>query len=199
MSLKNKYLGTPIIYLLLFIFAAIAYMLAGYLVQGAFGLLCEEMPSVFKSASFVSDPEGYERQTKILIALTTVLALFLINYISLLLDNKRMEHIAKATEGKYTIKEGLAFYYRNFALSDILTSVIAPALLSVPVYFIPENWLDYGLRFPIYMELELCGAFGFFRGVIILIAVSIISRAASVPIVLSRWRAAWLSGTAEVI
>lgn len=199
MSPKNKYLGSPSIYFLLFFFAAITYMLAGYAVQGTFNLLCEEMPELFSAASFISDPDGYERQKKVIALVTAFLAVSGVSYLSLILDNKRMEHIARVTEGRFTIPEGVGFYFKSFALSDLLSTVFPPLILSIPVYFIPEGWLDYGLRFPLYTSLELCGVYGFINGTLLLTVISILARAAVVPIALSRWRAAWLSGTAEVI
>ena len=139
MSPKNKYLGTPSLYFLLFIFTAIAYILAGYAVQGAFDLLCEEMPRLFKSASFISDPEGYERQVRVIATVTAFFAVCTVSYLSLLIDNKRMEHIAKMTEGRFTIPEGVGFYFKSFAVSDLITAVLPPLLLSPLVYFIPER------------------------------------------------------------
>ena len=199
MAPKHKYFGTPMIYFVLFVFAAIAFMLAGYVVDGVFEFLCDEFPNTFKSESFVSNPDGYERQTKLVVVFTVTLALLGINYLSLLLDNKRMEHIARSTEGRYTLSEGIVFYIREFLISDIITAVIPPILLSIPAYFVPELWLDYGLNFPLLISVEMCDAFGFSIGTSILLALSILTRLAVVPVALSRWRAAWLSGTAEVI
>ncbi len=199
MKFKHRYIGTPMIYFLLFIFAAIAFTLSGYVVRGTFDFLCNEFPRVFRSANFITNPDGYERQTRIITVCTAFLALLGVNYLSLLFDNKRMEHIAKATEGRYTLAEGMRFYYRSFAVSDIITAIIPPALIAIPVYFVPTAWLDYGLRFPMLTSLEVCSAFDFWRGTVLVILTSLVTRFLIAPIALLRWRAAWLSGTAEVL
>lgn len=199
MKARHKYLCTPLIYFLLFLFLAVAYMLSGYIVNGVFEFLCEALPSLFKSQSFISNPDGYNRQLKAIAVLTAVLALLGVNYLSLLLDNKRLEYIAKATEGRYTLSFGMGFYLKSFWLADVITAVIPPMLLAIPVYFVPEAWYEYGARFPMMTSLELCTLFGFLEGVIILTAISLLTRLLSAPIALLRWRAAWLSGTAEVI
>ena len=164
-----------------------------------FSFLCEELPDVFKSESFISNPEGYERQNRIITLITSFIALLGLSYLSLLLDNKRMEFIAKKTEGRYTLCEGMSLYIDSFIFSDVISAILPPLIIAIPVYFVPERWLDYGLRFPMYTSLEMCNAFGFWEGVILLSAVSICARLLAAPIALLRWRAAWLSGTAEVI
>jgi hypothetical protein len=174
-------------------------MLSGYLVKGVFEFLCIEFPTVFRSASFIGEPEKYEMQTKILTLFTTACAMLALSYISLLLDNKRMEYISRCTDGKYRLSSGLKFYYSYFSVADVICGIIPPALLAAPIYFVPEEWLEYGLRFPLWMGLEVCTAYGFQDGVILLVITAVASRFIVAPLALARWRAAWLSGTAEVI
>ncbi len=199
MKFRHRYFGTPAIYLMLFLFAAIAFTLAGYVVRGSFDFLCTELPRAFESKNFITDPDGYERQQRWITLLTAALALLGVNYLSLLLDNKRMEHIARTTEGRYTLLGGLKYYFKSFALSDVITAILPPAILAIPVYFVPEAWYEYGLRFFMMTSIEMCSAFDFWRGAAFLVLVSLLARFSVVPIALLRWRAAWLSGTAEVL
>ena len=199
MRFRHKYFGTPTIYFILFLLAAIAFTLAGYFVRGSFELLCTELPSLFRSKNFITDPDGYERQERAITLITAIIALLLVSYASLLLDNKRMEYISKCTEGKYTLFGGLKIYFSAFFTSDVITAILPPAILAIPVYFVPESWLEYGLRFPMMTSLEICSAFDFWRGTVILIFVSLFARLLIAPLALLRWRAAWLSGTAEVL
>ena len=185
-------------YLLLYLIAVVPYMLSGYLVNGVFEFLCIEMPEVFRSASFI-DAERHEIQTKILTAFTVFIAMLMTSYLSLLLDNKRMEYIARRTDGKYRLPAVLKFYYSYFGVADVICGILPPALLAAPIYFVPEEWLEYGLRFPLWMGLEVCAVYGFTDGLILLIVTAVASRFIVAPLALARWRAAWLSGTAEVI
>ena len=198
MKIRHKYFGTFGIFLILYLVAVVPYLLSGYLVGGVFEFLCIEMPSVFKSASFL-DAEKHEMQTKILTAFTTFIAMLVMSYISLLLDNKRMEYIARRTEGKYRLPHEVGHYYLYFGISDVICAILPTALLAAPIYFIPEDWLEYGLRFPLWMGLEVCTVFGFVEGTILLLITAVASRFIVAPFILARWRAAWLSGTAEVI
>ena len=199
MKIRHRYFGTFGIFLLLYLIAVVPYLLSGYLVNGVFEFLCIEMPEVFRSASFLGEPEKYEMQTKILTAFTVFIAMLMTGYLSLLLDNKRMEYIARRTDGKYRLAAGLKFYYSYFGVADVICGILPPALLAAPIYFVPEEWLEYGLRFPLWMGLEVCTVYGFTDGLILLIVTAVASRFIVAPLALARWRAAWLSGTAEVI
>ena len=198
MKIRHKYFGTFGIFLILYLVAVVPYLLSGYLVCGVFEFLCIEMPSVFKSASFL-EPEKHEIETKILTAFTVFITMLAISYISLLLDNKRMEYIAKRTEGKYRLPREMCHYYPYFCISDVICGILPPALLAAPIFFVPEEWLEYGLRFPLWMGLEVCTVFGFIDGTILLVTTAVVSRFIVAPLILARWRSAWLSGTAEVI
>ena len=199
MKIRHKYFGTFGIFLLLYLVAVVPYMLSGYLVSGVFEFLCIEFPAVFESASFIGEPEKYETQTKILTLFTTACAMLGLSYFSLLLDNKRMECVARCTDGKYRLASGLKFYYSYFGVADVICGIIPPALLAAPIFFVPEEWLEYGLRFPLWMGLEVCTVYGFTNGTILLVITAVASRFIVAPLALARWRAAWLSGTAEVI
>jgi hypothetical protein len=122
-----------------------------------------------------------------------------LSYFSLLLDNKRMECVARCTDGKYRLASGLKFYYSYFGVADVICGIIPPALLAAPIFFVPEEWIEYGLRFPLWMGLEVCTVYGFTNGTILLVITAVASRFIVAPLALARWRAAWLSGTAEVI
>ena len=198
MKIRHKYFGTFGIFLLLYLIAVVPYLLSGYLINGVFDFLCIELPTVFRRVSFLNE-EKYVIQTKVLTAFTVFIAMLATSYISLLLDNKRMEYIAKRTDGKYHLPRELSYYYRYFWISDVICGILPPALLAAPIYFIPEDWLEYGLRFPLWMGLEVCTAFGFVDGTILLLITAVASRFIVAPFILARWRAAWLSGTAEVI
>ncbi len=199
MKIRHKYFGTFGIFLLLYLVAVVPYLLSGYLVNGVFEFLCIELPTVFRSASFIGEPEKYETQTKILTLFITIIAMLGLSYFSLLLDNKRMEYIARCTDGKYRLASGLKFYYSYFGVADVICGIIPPALLAAPIFFVPEEWLEYGLRFPLWMGLEVCTVYGFTNGTILLVITAVASRFIVAPLALARWRAAWLSGTAEVI
>ena len=197
MKLRYKYFGTAVLYLLLYLLAAVPFLLAGYLVNGVFALLCEELPEVFRSASFTKDPEGYRLQVQVIAALTASIALFVLNVISGKLDNKRQEYVISMTDGRYTLPEGLRLYLKSFLLSDVIAAVIPPMLIAVPAALVPEWLLDYGLRFPMWMNVELNAAFDPITGAAVLILLSVLMRLFSVPTVLSGWRAEWLAASGE--
>ena len=191
----HKYLHTPLIYLLVFLAVAIPYLLAGYIVDGVFALLCESLPDIFTRRDVITSPAEYAEQIKALTVIKAVLALLAVAYISVLADNRRCEHLISLTDGRYTISEGLGIYYRAFWLSDILSGILPPVLLAIPAALIPERILKYGLDSLLRPLLDFSGAFGIANGTIVLILISVAMRFLSAVPAVMRWRVSWLSGS----
>ena len=194
MKRSHKYLFTPFIYFLLYLIAVVPYFLGSYLSNGVFELLCIEFPTVFHSAPPFSDPEGFLRQSRILVAVSAAVATFILSYVSLSLDNKRFEFIIEKTEGRFTMRDGLLLYYREFLLADILTAALPPVILALPALLVPGEYLKYGLDFALYMEFRVFEAYPPVIGTLLLVLIGVIIRPLVAPLIVSRWRAGWLSG-----
>ena len=194
MKKTHKYIISPAIYLLVFLAAAIPYLLVGYIVDGVFALLCEELPRVFVSHSFVSAPAEYAAQVRTLTAVKLSLTYLAVAYVSLLADNKRGEYVISLTDGRYTIPRGMLLYYPAFFTVDVISAAIPPVLLTLPAVLLPERVMNYGIGFVLRPVIDATEAFGAVGGALVLAIISIAARLVTVPAALKRWRVSWLSG-----
>ncbi len=193
MKVSKKYLVPHLIYFAVFIGGFAAAVLASYIVPIVYDYLVYLFPKVFHSYSPVSEPDEYARFMKWSAVTTYVLALVIINYIAMRLDNSRFEYFISKTEGFYKIPSAMKMYYREFLVSDIIVSVLIPPALTVPAYFMPKKAMDMILRFPFWSGELLLSYLSFTETIVWCILISLIARLILVPVILKKWRASWLT------
>ena len=108
----------------------LAFALTGLVSFWVWEALTEWFPSVFHDYSPVLEVKEYQRATHTVSVIGTVLAIFLTSLIVTRLDNGRDEMIIKKTEGFYRIPEIMPFYYKTYALPDLVSSLVNTAVIS---------------------------------------------------------------------
>ena len=194
MKLRHRYLNPVIVFLAVYIFGL--WMLGFCLnaVRWVHTYLNHLMPRVFPIYNPIYDPDSYAKLEKIFNVISIFLAIFLINFIALKLDNKKYERVVSLTDGQYTLRDGLELYFREFWLSDIITALILPVSIVAATYFIPDNVLGYfGLSAIAWLGYNMRLMYGFVPTVVIVALFSSVSRLLSIPLCVRSWRAAWLS------
>ena len=196
MKFGKKYLFPPCLTLFWFALGGVMVLLVEIFVSLSYDYLCEILPSVFTSPGPTSDPEGYERMRKALSLTVLALTVLPATYLSMRLDNSRFEHVVVLSEGLYKIPEQTKKHIRSFWLSDLISAALAPALLTFPVFLIPEDYLRFFL--PVFWcGARLYGFFGPVSSLAIIISMSAVARLILTPSVLRAWRASWLTGSID--
>lgn len=204
MRFKNKYVDPALIYLLVYIFGFVLFSVGTVMARYLYAYMNSLLPSLFPIFSPVSEKEEYASYLKLLDTLGVAVAVFLINYFTMIFDNKKFELMISRTEGQYRIAEGLKIYGREFIISDLVSAVVLPLILLVTPYFIPNipetetpiiNILIMILDSFFLLGNTMEANFGIFTTIILTAVFSIASRVILIPHMLKKWRAAWLSGS----
>jgi hypothetical protein len=195
MSIKHKYVEPVLIFLAVYLFSYLFCQCGELLFIYSYNYLAEVVPSVVQTVNPIHTPDEYELYLRSIATVGALVGTFLINYISLRLDNVKFEHVITETDGQYTMREGLALYFREFLRSDVIASTLPIALLVAGAYFIPEKLLDRGLIILFKPGASLIEFYGIVGSVIIAVIFSLLTRIASIPLALRTWRALWLSGS----
>lgn len=134
-----------------------------------------------------------------IIAYTVSLLIFV--YFSVRTDNDRYEYIIEKTEGFYTVKEGYPLYTGRYLVSDIWASVLAGAILTVPVEFIPDRLFSLSLFSVLEAPKAVISLFpsplGVAVGAVLLSTVILISHFPAIVFSLKVWRTGWLTAFSE--
>ena len=195
MSIKHKYVEPVLIFLAVYLFGYLLCQCGEMLFIYSYNYLAEVVPSIVKTVNPIHTPEEYELYLKGIATVGAAVGLFLINYISLRLDNEKFEHVITKTDGQYTMKEGLALYFGEFFRSDVIASTVTVAVLVIAAGFIPDKLLDRGLILLFKLGASLIEFYGIVGSVVIAVVFSLLARIASIPLALKTWRALWLSGS----
>ena len=179
------------------IIALFAAMLIRYFCDSVYNLLHSFFAEAFPLYNPINEKADYEKHDAVMSIITLSLSLVLTVFISLLTDNERYEHIIKVTDGLYDVKEALTYYKLEFIIGDILASVIVSAVITIPLYFIPERLFALSLLRPLVMPNTVCslanGISGYFIGAAITLPTVIIGHLPSLILSLKAWRARWLT------
>lgn len=194
MKLKQKYIDPILIYLAVYAASYILCQVGEMLFTYAYTYLSEVTPSLVDTVNPVHTPDEYEVYLMCISVVGVIVGLWLINYLSLRLDNKKFEYIVSKTDGKYTMREGLGLYYDEFLITDLIASTVVISVFVLGAYFIPEKWMDRGLYLIFKPGMELMKYCHPVFAVIIASTVSFTTRILSVPAAVRKWRALWLSG-----
>lgn len=195
MSIKHKYIEPVLIFLGVYVFSYLLFGCGEMLFIYAYTYLSETIPGVVRTLNPIHTPDEYEIYLGAVSTFGALVCFWLINYISLRLDNRKFEFIISKTDGQYEIGEGLRLYFGEFLRSDIIASTVSIGVLVAGAYFIPEKLLDRGLMLLFYPGVSLIEIYGLVGAVLIAVAFSLICRLLSVPLALRTWRALWLSGS----
>lgn len=195
-----KYTYSVLYGLAILFFSYVAFVLTGLICYWVWEALTEWFPSVFPDYSPVLEAKEYSNVTHTVSVIGTVLAIFITTLIVTRLDNGRDELIIKKTEGFYRLPEIMPFYYKTYALPDLVSSLVNTAIISglvISAYYIDVEEVNAftnavksfrsfhigGLYDGEYPVLFVIGVFALFY----------ISRLVAGIHGLKRWRSAWLS------
>lgn len=195
MSIKRKYVEPVLIFLAVYLFNYLLCQCGELLFIYSYNYLAEVMPSVVDTVNPIHTPDEYELYLKGVATFGALVGLFLINYVSLRMDNEKFEYLITKTDGQYRLKDGLKLYFAEFFKSDAIASTIAVGVLVAGASFIPEKLLDRGLIFIFRLGVSLVEFYGPVGAVAVAVLFSFVTRILSVPLCVRTWRALWLSGS----
>ena len=194
MKLRHRYLSPVIIYLIVYIFGLFIFGLCCEIAEWIYTYLNHLMPSTFPLYNPIYDPEAYAKLNKALTVIGLFITFFFINFIALKLENKKYERIISLTDGQYLIVDGVKLYFKEFFISDIMTALVLPVLITLATYFIPDSALGYfGLILIGWLGYNMSLLYGLIPSLIIVALFSFSGRILAIPLTVKSWRAAWLS------
>ena len=194
MRLKDKYLYPVAVFFCVYIFGLLIYQFSVSAVNAVYTYLNYLFPDTFSLYTKLAEKEALAELQRALSVWGLFLAMFLINLIALRLDNKKYERLVILTDGQFLITDGIRLYFKEFFTGDLISSLIIPALLVIPAYFIPENIMEkFGLFIFLWLGETMKYNFNIVMGMLTAAAFSFVGRILAVPICLKSWRAAWLS------
>lgn len=197
MKARHKYFGSTALYFVLYLFGVIPFYATRWLVEAFHDLFVELFPTVFHSYNAITSADEYLIQSARLDTVTVALSMLIVSYLALLLDNKRFEHFIVKNEGLYTMPEGLRQYCREFLTVDVSVALVIPVLFSLPLAFVPAEWIERVAWIPTALNYRLVGAYGFASGTAAAVLISLGTRLLAIPHRVARWRAAWLCGSMQ--
>ena len=194
MKLRHRYLTPIALFLCVFIFGLFIFGICSNVVDGIYTYLNHLFPETFPIYNQIYDIQTYNKLERVKSVISVCLSLVLINLLALRIDNKKYERLITLTDGEYLIKDGIRLYFREFFLSDAITSMLIPAVLVIPAYFLSENALSYfGLIFWNWLGYNMKFLFHLFPAMLISAAFSFIGRMLAIPLCVKAWRAAWMT------
>jgi len=194
MKFRYKYLSPIAMFIFVFIFGLFISGLCGNAVDGIYTYLNHLSPETFPIYNQIYDIQTYSKLERIKDIISIFISLSLINLIALRLDNKKYERIISLTDGEYLIKDGIRIYFKEFFLSDAIVSLLIPAVLVIPAYFLTEDALSYfGLIFWNWLGYNMKFLFHLFPAMLISAAFSFVGRMLAIPLCVKAWRAAWMT------
>ncbi len=156
-------------------------------------------PRLVPEYNFVNEREDYERFYLVLSVISVSISIFILSYVSIRLENERMEYMITKTEGKYALGEGMLIYFPRYIYPDILAALVIPLpLLLLDIFALPFlDFLPEGLQSLINMPFEptriICEAFGIPLGYLFMAALFFAARILSGIRAIDIWRVLWLS------
>lgn len=196
----KRYAISFIRYLVFYALGFAVFFIFSYVTRAAHALLCEWLPETFTVYNPVTDREAYDRVEGILALAAATLSLYTVTHLAVVYDNERYEYTISATDGFYTLRDGLALYFPRYILPDILAATLIPCLpLGLTFITLPEDaprWLERILDSVldlIIIQESFINAFGFSLGIILLLLLSIAFRAPAAYFAVKRFRGVWLS------
>lgn len=194
MSFNKKYVKPIFLFVCVFIFGLFIFGVCLTVVDGAYAYLNHLYPEKFPIYNTIRDADAFYRLERIKDVIAIFLSLVLINFIALRLDNKKYERLVILTDGEYLIRDGLKVYLKEFFLTDVVVSVVIPAILVIPAYFLSENTLSYfGLIFWNWLGYHMSPIFALFPAILISALFSFVGRMLSIPLCVRYWRSAWMT------
>ena len=195
MNIKHKYVEPVLIFLAVYLFNSLFCQVGELLFIYAHTYLSEMLPSVVDTVNPIHSPDEYELYLRAVATVGATVGLFLINYISLRMDNEKFEYVITKTDGQYRLADGVRLYFSEFLITDIIASTVTIGALVAGGCFIPEKLMDRGLVIIFGLGASLVEFYGPVGAVLIAVVASLITRMISVPLCVRVWRALWLSGS----
>lgn len=197
MTFTKKYVYPTIMYFAFFLLGSVIVLICSFVCTTMYDYLVYVAPDIFPSYSPISQPQEYRMLTICIELATVFLTLIAVSYIALRLDNNKFEHITRKTEGFYTIPHALADYLREFWIADIISTTVAPAVLTATYFLIPREFMNAIYDGLLWSGSRLGEYFSVATSVVIALTVSLLARLAILPHTLKVWRANWLTCAVE--
>ena len=193
MKIFSKYVFPPFITLFFFLLGGAFILVLDIAVPILYDYLAMKFPGVLDKPNALGDPEAYKAFNAALTSVGIIINVFIATNLSMRCDNKRFEYIIVKTEGLYKIPEMTKEYVETFWLADIINASVVPMLLTIPPYFIPEEYLGL-FSFPLWCGARLVPYMSLLDALVMIISASIVLRFIQIPGILRSWRARWLTG-----
>ena len=193
MKLFQKYIFPPFITLFFFLLGGAFILILDIIVPIGFDYLAMKFPGMLEKPSSITEPEAYKEFNTMMTSIGIIINIFIATSLAMRCDNKRFEYIVVQTEGLYKIPEMTREYLKTFWTSDIINAVAAPLLLTIPAFFIPEDYLRF-FSFPLWCGARLAPYMSLLDASVLIVGVSIVMRFLLIPSTLRIWRARWLTG-----
>ena len=194
MKFRHKYLNPIVLYICVFVFGLFILGASGSVVDWIYAYFNHLFPETFPIYNQIYDIETYNKLERIKDIWSVFLSLVVINLIALRIDNKKYERLVSLTDGEYLIWDGIKLYFKEFFISDLIVSVLIPAVLVVPAFFLTEDVLSYfGLIFWNWLGYNMKSLLNLFPAILVSAAFSFIGRMLAIPICVKAWRGAWMT------
>ncbi len=178
---------------MVYLFLPLIYLLTTALVDIVYSALLEIAPNLVPSYDRVLEKEEYQAFARAMNAISALLAVFLVSFVTGIYDNARYEDVVTKTDGLFKLRDELPSYFKRTLPSDLIAVSLAPAVfvpLTIPTY--PKKFLEYfGTYLAPHLRLaELLTPLGTY---FMIFAVALIARVLAMPKALDRYRALWLT------
>ena len=192
---RSCFLGLGVWVISFPLFIAIAFLVNSLI----YPALLEWFPRVVPQYNFVNERENYEQFFAFLGMISGIATVFVSSYITIRLDNKRMEYMITKTDGMYTIREGAEVYFSEYFRADLIIALIIPLpLLFLDAFLLPQlSFLPDGVFSIIETLFSPTRAFTDFLGMIpsylVMSVMMLSSRCLCALRAIDVWRVLWLS------
>ena len=115
-------------YLIFYALGFLIFFILGYFTRAAYDLLCEWFPKVFSSYGPIYDKNEYQKKQSVIDLIGALISIYTVTHLATVYDNGRFEDVISRIDGFYTLREGVSLYAKRYALSDITTAIIVPAV-----------------------------------------------------------------------
>lgn len=205
---KSAFLHTLLLFLSVFVFSCVIYVILNGAISSVHIALSRLFPESVSYKNAIEEPLGYRRQVLIHAVISAALTIFISSFIPGIASSKKRKIFFNCTSGLISLKEGRAFYMRNFLLSDILAVLIVSAIFTVIAALLPISVVRTAgdasanspillLGYPFLSFIALTDVVGPSLGLLTGTALSLLGTLISVPLSVRLYRAAALVHSVE--
>ena len=189
----RKYFRSCVNYFLVYLFLPLIFFAASALTDIAYRMLVEIAPNLMPQYDRVLEKEQYEAFRRVMNAISALIAVFSISFLTGIYDNSRYEDVISRTDGLFKIRDEFSGYFKKYLPTDIIAAALPQ------IFFIPLTLPSYSKMFLDYLggflapHLYLTELFSPILTYVAIFAAAIVGRLIAMPVALSRFRAMWLT------